>query len=65
MQDNKQPDLASQADAVRSSARSRSRTNKVKLIRLDPFLVNVTIILLNNRCVESIRSASRSADRLY
>ena len=33
-----------QAEAVRSSAQSRLRTKRVRLVRLDPFLVNVTII---------------------
>ena len=35
----KRPDLASEAEAVRSSARSLSRGKRVRLIRLDPFLV--------------------------
>ena len=39
----KQPDLASQAVAVKSSARSRLRRKRVRVIRLDRFLVNVTI----------------------
>ena len=64
-QDNKQANLALQADAVRSSARSRSRTKRVQFIRLEPFLVNVTIILLINRNVVPIHSALRSTDCLY
>ena len=38
-----QPDLASQAVAVKSSARSRLRRKRVRVIRVDRFLVNVTL----------------------
>ena len=45
---------------MRSSARSRSRTKRVRFIRLDPFLVSVTMILLNDKCVVSTHSVDLS-----